>query len=58
MDFDGSPQTTRTLSNLMRRDPRVIRWTMLKLGERVEDIVQPRGFTTRVTQTVQDYTRS
>lgn len=24
----------------MRSDPRVIRWTMLKLGEKIEDVVQ------------------
>jgi small subunit ribosomal protein S6 len=24
----------------MRRDPRVLRWTMLKLGDRVEDVAK------------------
>lgn len=24
----------------MRRDPRVLRWTMLKLGDRVEDVAR------------------
>lgn len=30
----------RTLASMMRRDPRVIRWTTLKLGERVQDVVR------------------
>ncbi|KAH7925952.1 hypothetical protein BV22DRAFT_988861, partial [Leucogyrophana mollusca] len=42
MHFDTSPRTLRTLGGIMRRDPRVIRWTMLKLGEKVEDVVLPR----------------
>ncbi|KAH7913170.1 hypothetical protein BJ138DRAFT_1002848 [Hygrophoropsis aurantiaca] len=41
MHFDTSPRTLRTLGGIMRRDPRVIRWTMLKLGEKVEDVVLP-----------------
>lgn len=24
----------------MRRDPRVLRWTVLKMGDRVEDVAQ------------------
>lgn len=39
MDFDTSPRTLRTLAGTMRRDHRVIRWTMLKLGEKAEDVV-------------------
>jgi small subunit ribosomal protein S6 len=39
MDFDTSPRTLRTLAGVIRRDPRVIRWTMLKLGEKAEDVV-------------------
>lgn len=39
MDFDTSPRTLRTLAGMMRRDQRVIRWTMLKLGEKAEDVV-------------------
>jgi len=38
--FDTSPRTVRSLSSLMRRDPRVIRSTMIKLGDKVEDIVE------------------
>jgi len=45
MDFDVSPLTLRSLNYLMRNDPRVIRWTMLKQGEKVEDIVETRGKT-------------
>ncbi|KAJ3553102.1 hypothetical protein NM688_g3797 [Phlebia brevispora] len=45
MNFDASPETLRSLTNLMRRDARVVRCTTLKLGERVEDIVQPRSIT-------------
>lgn len=39
MHFDTSPRTLRTLSGMIRRDPRVIRWTMLKLAEKAEDVV-------------------
>jgi len=38
MHFDTSPHTLRSLNSIMRRDPRVIRWTVLKLGDKVEDI--------------------
>jgi len=41
MNFDTSPRTLRTLGGMMRRDPRVIRWTMLKLAEKAEDVVTP-----------------
>lgn len=41
MDFDASPKTLHSLSGLLRHDPRVIRWTMIKLGEKVEDVVEP-----------------
>ncbi|KAH9929309.1 ribosomal protein S6 [Amylocystis lapponica] len=42
MHFDASPRTLHGLNQLMRRDPRVVRWTMLKLGEKVEEVVQPK----------------
>ena len=29
----------------MRGDPRVIRWTMLKIGEKIEDVVKDREVT-------------
>ncbi|KAJ6499987.1 ribosomal protein S6 [Mycena vitilis] len=40
MHFDTSPRTLLSLHSLMRRDPRVIRWTVLKLGSRPEDIAR------------------
>lgn len=40
MHFDTSPRTLRSLGTIMRSDPRVIRWTMLKLGEKLEDVVK------------------
>jgi hypothetical protein len=40
MHFDTSPRTLRSLNSIMRSDPRVIRWTMLKLGEKIEDVVK------------------
>ncbi|KAH9915675.1 ribosomal protein S6 [Fomitopsis serialis] len=46
MDFDASPRTLRTLNNLMRADPSVVRWTVLKLGDKVENIVTPPSKTT------------
>jgi hypothetical protein len=45
MHFDTSPRTLRSLNSIMRSDPRVIRWTMLKLGEKIEDVVQDREVT-------------
>ncbi|CAK5281565.1 unnamed protein product [Mycena citricolor] len=39
MHFDTSPRVLSSLNALMRRDPRVIRWTVLKTsGSRVEDV--------------------
>ncbi|KAJ7497389.1 ribosomal protein S6 [Mycena latifolia] len=40
MHFDTAPRTLLTLNSLMRRDPRVVRWTVLKLGSRPEDIAR------------------
>ena len=42
MHFDTNPRTLHALNRRLRQDPRVIRWTMTKLGEKVEDIVTPR----------------
>lgn len=42
MHFDASPRALHSLTALVRRDPRVIRWTMLKQGDKVEDVVYPR----------------
>ena len=41
MNFDASPRTLQGLNILMKQDPRVIRWTNIKLGERIEDVVTP-----------------
>ncbi|KAF8622724.1 hypothetical protein AX15_006815 [Amanita polypyramis BW_CC] len=38
MHFDTSPHTLLSLKNLMRHDPRVLRWTIMKQGSKVEDI--------------------
>ncbi|RPD63857.1 ribosomal protein S6 [Lentinus tigrinus ALCF2SS1-7] len=39
MQFDASPNTLRSLNKIMRHDPQVIRWTSLKVGEKLEDVV-------------------
>ncbi|EPQ57586.1 hypothetical protein GLOTRDRAFT_105066 [Gloeophyllum trabeum ATCC 11539] len=41
MYFDTSPRVLREFNSIMRKDPRVIRWTTLKIGDKVEDIVEP-----------------
>jgi small subunit ribosomal protein S6 len=41
MNFDASPKTVAGLSALMQHDLRVIRWSNIKLGEKIEDIVKP-----------------
>ena len=38
MHFDTSPRTLQSLNKLMRQDPRVIRWTILNLGSKVQDV--------------------
>ncbi|KAI0051170.1 hypothetical protein FA95DRAFT_1554742 [Auriscalpium vulgare] len=38
MHFDASPTNQRSLARILRKDPRVIRATMLKLGEKIEDV--------------------
>lgn len=38
MQFDTNPRVLNTLSSRLRSDPRVIKWTTLKLGERLEQI--------------------
>lgn len=58
MYFDASPRTLHELNKKMRRDPRVIRWTVLKIGERLQDVVEPKEMTTTeqplVVSSVQD----
>jgi ribosomal protein S6 len=38
MHFDASPEKQKSLNKLLRKDPRVIRATVLKMGERIEDV--------------------
>jgi ribosomal protein S6 len=38
MHFDASPEKQKGLSKLLRKDPRIIRATVLKMGERIEDV--------------------
>lgn len=38
LHFDASPQTLRSLNGIMRRDPRVLRWSVLKLADKIEDL--------------------
>ncbi|KDQ53595.1 hypothetical protein JAAARDRAFT_72542 [Jaapia argillacea MUCL 33604] len=45
MHFDTNPATLRELNRMMRQDPRVIRWTMLKLGDKVDQITGPKAKT-------------
>ncbi|KAI5123939.1 hypothetical protein M0805_006354 [Coniferiporia weirii] len=45
MHFDAPPSLLAQLNERMRTDPRVVRWTMLKLGERLEDVVDSRRST-------------
>lgn len=42
MQFDTNPRVLNTLSTRLRTDPRVIKWTTLKLGERLDQIA-PNG---------------
>jgi small subunit ribosomal protein S6 len=38
MHFDANPEKQKSLNKLLRKDPRVIRATVLKMGERIEDV--------------------
>ncbi|KAI0256149.1 ribosomal protein S6 [Lactifluus subvellereus] len=38
MHFDASPEKQKSLTKLLRTDPRVVRATVLKMGERIEDV--------------------
>jgi small subunit ribosomal protein S6 len=38
MHFDASPEKQKSLGKLLRKDPRIIRATVLKMGERIEDV--------------------
>ncbi|KAJ3844679.1 ribosomal protein S6 [Lentinula raphanica] len=38
LHFDTSPRTLQSLNKIMRQDPLVLRWTVLKLGSKAEDL--------------------
>ncbi|CEH19402.1 Mitochondrial ribosomal protein MRP17 [Ceraceosorus bombacis] len=38
LQFDTNPRVLGTLSSRLRADPRVIKWTTLKLGDRLDQI--------------------
>ncbi|KAF8637957.1 hypothetical protein AX16_010590 [Volvariella volvacea WC 439] len=57
LHFDTAPRTLQSLNSIMRRDPRVIRWTVLKLGDKVEDVAKegakaPKGKKTEVSDLI------
>ncbi|EIM79907.1 uncharacterized protein STEHIDRAFT_68936 [Stereum hirsutum FP-91666 SS1] len=39
MSFDASPKSQKSLSSILRKDPRVIRSTVIKMGERPEELI-------------------
>lgn len=41
MHFDTSPPVLSQLSSRLRADPRVVKWTTLKLGEKLHEITPP-----------------
>ncbi|PPQ79961.1 hypothetical protein CVT25_003033 [Psilocybe cyanescens] len=43
LHFDTSPRTLRSLNGIMRSDPRVLRWTVLKLADRIEELSDKGG---------------
>ena len=45
MEFDASPSTLKALNDIMRHDPRVVRWTNLKVGEKLQDIAERKETT-------------
>ncbi|PWN19965.1 hypothetical protein BCV69DRAFT_313173 [Microstroma glucosiphilum] len=42
LQFDTSPPVLSVLNSRLRADPRVVKWTALKLGEKLHEIT-PRG---------------
>ena len=49
MHFDTSPQALAQLNRNLRTDTRVLRWTTLKLGEKLDDVVGKREKTIRAS---------
>lgn len=38
MHFDTNPPVLKALNDRLRADPRVVKWTAMKLGERLDQI--------------------
>ncbi|KAG7439994.1 uncharacterized protein BT62DRAFT_957411 [Guyanagaster necrorhizus] len=38
LHFDTSPRTLRSLNRVLRQDPLVVRWTILRQGQKIEDV--------------------
>ncbi|KAI0344603.1 hypothetical protein BDW22DRAFT_1354694 [Trametopsis cervina] len=53
MNFDASPRILTSLREILHYDPRVLRMTTLKLGDRIEDVVKPRAKTIRPVTSVE-----
>ncbi|EJU04205.1 hypothetical protein DACRYDRAFT_63860 [Dacryopinax primogenitus] len=47
MRFDASPKLMKTVTSSLTQDPRVIKWTVIKLGTKLEDILEPPSKTVR-----------
>ena len=47
MHFDASPESQKALRSILRKDPRVIRATVLKMGEKIEDVATKKEMTAR-----------
>ncbi|TFY77515.1 hypothetical protein EWM64_g6497 [Hericium alpestre] len=58
MHFDASPDNQKNLARIMRKDPRVIRATMLKMGERIEDVAHRTEQTVKPNRRVAEYVAS
>ncbi|KAK4052975.1 hypothetical protein OIO90_004099 [Microbotryomycetes sp. JL221] len=41
MKFDANPPTVAALRDRLRLDPRVLRWTVLKVGSTLEQVIEP-----------------
>ncbi|KAG6916669.1 hypothetical protein DXG01_005893 [Tephrocybe rancida] len=54
LNFDTAPRTLRSLNAIMRRDPRVIRWTVLKLADKVDAVAEQGHKAMSQTGSVQD----
>ena len=54
MHFDASPESQKALRSILRKDPRVIRATVLKMGEKIEDVATKKEMTARNVSTSYD----